>query len=99
MNNFGRVITAMITPFDQEGNVNYGGVSELSKYLVDHGSEGILAGGTTGEGATLSEEEKIKLYKTVIESVGDKAYVIGNAGGIDTESVIRFIKKNRKYRT
>lgn len=93
MNNFGRVITAMITPFDQEGNVNYGGVSELSKYLVDHGSEGILAGGTTGEGATLSEEEKIKLYKTVIESVGDKAYVIGNAGGIDTESVIRFIKK------
>ena len=93
MNNFGRVITAMITPFDQEGNVNYGGVSELSKYLVDHGSEGILAGGTTGEGATLSEEEKIKLYKTVIESVGDKAYVIGNAGDIDTESVIRFIKK------
>ena len=93
MNNFGRVITAMITPFDQEGNVNYGGVAELSKYLVDHGSEGILAGGTTGEGATLSEEEKIKLYKTVIESVGDKAYVIGNAGGIDTESVIRFIKK------
>ena len=93
MNNFGRVITAMITPFDQEGNVNYGGVSELSKYLVDHGSEGILAGGTTGEGATLSEEEKIKLYKTVIESVGDKAYVIGNAGGIDTESIIRFIKK------
>lgn len=93
MNNFGRVITAMITPFDQEGNVNYGGVSELSKYLVDNGSEGILAGGTTGEGATLSEEEKIKLYKTVIESVGDKAYVIGNAGGIDTESIIRFIKK------
>ena len=93
MNNFGRVITAMITPFDQEGNVNYGGVAELSKYLVDHGSEGILAGGTTGEGATLSEEEKIKLYKTVIESVGDKAYVIGNAGGIDTESIIRFIKK------
>ena len=69
MNNFGRVITAMITPFDQEGNVNYGGAWQLS------------------------EEEKIKLYKTVIESVGDKAYVIGNAGGIDTESIIRFIKK------
>lgn len=93
MNNFGRVITAMITPFDKEGNVDYEGASSLSKYLVKNGSEGILVGGTTGEGATLSEEEKIKLYKTIINSVGKESYVIGNAGGIDTSAVISFIKK------
>ena len=50
---FGRVITAMITPFKENGDVNYEGASSLSKYLVNHGSEGILVGGTTGEGATI----------------------------------------------
>ena len=67
---FGRVITAMITPFKENGDVNYEGASSLSKYLVNHGSEGILVGGTTGEGATMSSEEKLKLYKMIVDAVG-----------------------------
>ena len=56
---FGRVITAMITPFTADGEVDYEGAVTLAKHLVEHGSEGILVGGTTGEGATMTADEKL----------------------------------------
>lgn len=98
MKTFGRVITAMITPFADDGSVDYEGVAKLAKHLINHGSEGILVGGTTGEGAVMSEEEKLKLYDCVIRAVGQKAEgkkvpVIGNAGGIDTAASIAFAQK------
>lgn len=70
---FGRVITAMITPFLEDGSVDYEGAAALAKHLVAHGSEGILVGGTTGEGATMTTEEKLKLYKTIVDAVGRNA--------------------------
>ncbi len=98
MKTFGRVITAMITPFADDGSVDYEGAAKLAKHLINHGSEGILVGGTTGEGAVMSEEEKLKLYDCVIRAVGQKAEgkkvpVIGNAGGIDTTASIAFAQK------
>ena len=98
---FGRVITAMITPFKENGDVNYEGASSLSKYLVNHGSEGILVGGTTGEGATMSSEEKLKLYKMIVDAVGKngtekRVSVIGNAGTIGTKETIEFLKAAEK---
>lgn len=98
MKTFGRVITAMITPFADDGSVDYEGAAKLAKHLINHGSEGILVGGTTGEGAVMSEEEKLKLYDCVIRAVGQKAEgkkvpVIGNAGGIDTAASIAFAQK------
>lgn len=98
MKTFGRVITAMITPFSDDGSVDYEGAAKLAKHLINHGSEGILVGGTTGEGAVMSEEEKLKLYDCVIRAVGQKAEgkkvpVIGNAGGIDTAASIAFAQK------
>ncbi len=98
MKTFGRIITAMITPFTEDGAVDYEGAVALAKHLIDHGSEGILVGGTTGEGAVLSEEEKLKLYDCIIRAVGQKAEgkkvpVIGNVGGIDTKASIEFGKK------
>lgn len=98
MKTFGRVITAMITPFAVDGSVDYEGAAKLAKHLINHGSEGILVGGTTGEGAVMSEEEKLKLYDCVIRAVGQKAEgkkvpVIGNAGGIDTAASIAFAQK------
>lgn len=98
MKTFGRVITAMITPFADDGSVDYEGAAKLAKHLINHGSEGILVGGTTGEGAVMSEEEKLKLYDCVIRAVGQKAEgkkvpVIGNAGGIDTAASIEFAQK------
>ena len=84
---FGRVITAMITPFLEDGSVDYEGAAALAKHLVAHGSEGILVGGTTGEGATMTTEEKLKLYKTIVDAVGrnapgKKVPVMGNIGTI-----------------
>lgn len=98
---FGRVITAMITPFKENGDVNYEGASSLSKYLVNHGSEGILVGGTTGEGATMSSEEKLKLYKMIVDAVGKngtekRVSVIGNVGTIGTKETIEFLKEAEK---
>ncbi len=81
---FGSVLTAMLTPFDANGEVNYEAAWELARYLVDTGSEGIVVCGTTGESPTLSDLEKIALFKTVLESVGDKAHVIAGTGTYDT---------------
>ena len=62
---FGRVMTAMITPFDKEGEVSYERMAELSKYLIENGSDSLLVTGTTGESPTLTTDEKLKLFETV----------------------------------
>ena len=69
---FGRVITAMITPFTEDGAVDYESAVALAKHLVAHGSEGLLVGGTTGEGATMTAEEKLKLYTLIVDAVGKR---------------------------
>lgn len=98
MKHFGRVITAMITPFTADGAVDYDGAVALAKHLIAHGSEGLLVGATTGEGAVMSEEEKLKLYDRMVKEVGSKASgkkvpVMANVGGIDTKASIAFGKK------
>ena len=93
---FGRVITAMITPFTEEGNVDYEGVVSLATYLAKHGSEGLLVAGTTGEGATMSDEEKLKLYRLICDTVKPNVSVIGNVGAIGTQDTIDFFEKSRK---
>ena len=90
---FGRLITAMVTPFKENGDVDYESAVRLAKYLIEHGSEGILVGGTTGEGATMSCEEKLKLYRSVVDAVGrnsagKKVPVMGNVGTISTDETI-----------
>lgn len=96
MAKFGRVITAMITPFTDAGKVDYNGAISLANYLVSHGSEGLLVAGTTGEGATMSAEEKLKLYRLIVDSVGKKVSVIGNVGSISTKETISFLKEAEK---
>ena len=79
-----RLITAMITPFQKNGDVDYDAAKRLAIALSKSGSDGILIGGTTGESPTLSDEEKLKLFKEVKESVGDNARVI--AGTTDNNN-------------
>jgi 4-hydroxy-tetrahydrodipicolinate synthase len=81
---FGHVLTAMITPFDDGGAVDHGRVWELAKHLVDTGSDGIVVGGTTGESPTLSDDEKIALFRAVVDAVGDRAAVVAGTGTYDT---------------
>ena len=77
---FGAVVTAMVTPFDSRGEVNYGAAAEMARFLVRHGSSGIVVAGTTGESPVLSTAEKLELFRVVADAVGKDAAVIGGAG-------------------
>ena len=85
---FGRVLTAMATPFDEHGAVNWNEATRLARHLVDNGSEGIVIAGTTGESPTLSDEEKLRLFRTVKETVGARAMVVAGTGTNDTRHSI-----------
>lgn len=86
---FGRVLTAMITPFTDNGELNYDRIWNLARYLTDHGSDGLVVTGTTGESPTLSPEEKVAVYRTVVEAVaGRNVMVVAGTGTYNTaESV------------
>ena len=85
---FGEVLTAMITPFDESGEVDYDKVWRLARYLVDNGSDGLVVTGTTGESPVLSADEKVAIYRAVVEAVGERATIVAGTGTYNTaESV------------
>nr|WP_092067775.1 4-hydroxy-tetrahydrodipicolinate synthase [Dendrosporobacter quercicolus]NSL46769.1 4-hydroxy-tetrahydrodipicolinate synthase [Dendrosporobacter quercicolus DSM 1736]SDL63350.1 4-hydroxy-tetrahydrodipicolinate synthase [Dendrosporobacter quercicolus] len=88
MKSFGRVLTAMVTPFNSDYSVNYQAAAELARYLIANGSDGLVIAGSTGESATLSKEEKLKLFAAVLDAVGDKACIIAGTGSNDTRASI-----------
>lgn len=90
---FGRLITAMVTPFDTELKVDYDKAGELAERLVKEGSDGLLVAGTTGESPTLTDEEKLELYRVVKEAVGRRAKVIAGTGTNCTAKSIELTKK------
>lgn len=85
---FGELITAMVTPFADDGSLDAEGARGLARYLVDHGSDGIVVCGTTGESPTLSSDEKLELFAAVLDAVGDRATVIAGTGSYDTTETI-----------
>jgi 4-hydroxy-tetrahydrodipicolinate synthase len=80
----GSVITAMVTPFRADGTVDLERFRELATFLVENGSEGLVVCGTTGESPTLTDGEKLDLFRAAVETVGDRATVIAGAGTYDT---------------
>ncbi|WP_346354272.1 4-hydroxy-tetrahydrodipicolinate synthase [Azotosporobacter soli] len=88
MRDFGRVLTAMVTPFTQSGDVDYAAAEKLALRLLERGSDGLVVGGSTGEAATLSKEEKLKLFKVVLDAVGERGCVIAGTGSNDTRQSI-----------
>jgi 4-hydroxy-tetrahydrodipicolinate synthase len=80
----GSVITAMVTPFRADGAVDLERFSELAAFLVENGSDGIVVCGTTGESPTLSDDEKLDLFRTAVDAVGGRATVIAGTGTYDT---------------
>jgi len=91
--NFGRVITAMVTPMNKDLSVNYEGAQELATYLLDHGSEALVVSGTTGESPTLSKEEKLKLFAAVHEVTKNRAPMITGTSSYDTQASVELTKK------
>lgn len=81
---FGRMITAMVTPFTDDGEVDYPGAQALATHLVDAGNDAIVVSGTTGESPTTTDDEKERLLRAVVEAVGDRAHVIAGVGTNDT---------------
>jgi 4-hydroxy-tetrahydrodipicolinate synthase len=80
----GEVLTATVTPFDASGAVDYDRYRELCAYLVEHGSDGVVVTGTTGEAPTLSDEERLELLRAALDAVGDRATVIAGTGTYST---------------
>lgn len=82
MARFGAVITAMVTPFDAEGAIDLDAAAEVARWLAGHGSDGLVVAGTTGEGSTLTDDEKLDLWRAVADAV--TIPVIANTGSNDT---------------
>jgi len=93
MQGFGKMLTAMVTPFDQKLAVDYAKAKVLAKWLVDTGSDGLVLAGTTGESPNLTVEEKLKLYEVVLEEVGDRALVVAGSGSNSTEQSVELTKR------
>jgi 4-hydroxy-tetrahydrodipicolinate synthase len=83
---FGSVLTAMVTPFDDDLALDVHAAAELARWLVDHGSDGLVVAGTTGEGATLSDQEKLDLWRAVSEAV--TVPVVAGTGSNDTAHTV-----------
>ncbi|WP_226035016.1 4-hydroxy-tetrahydrodipicolinate synthase [Aquibacillus saliphilus] len=93
MMNFGKVLTAMVTPFDDKNNLDLVKTTELVNYLLDNGTDGLVVAGTTGESPTLSNEEKIKLFEHVVKVVNKRVPVIAGTGTNNTAATITLTKK------
>ena len=90
---FGRLLTAMITPFTAAGALDVERVWELARHLIATGSDGVVVAGTTGESPTLSQDEKLILFRTVVEAVGSKGIVLAGTGTYDTAESVHLTQK------
>jgi 4-hydroxy-tetrahydrodipicolinate synthase len=91
--NFGRVSTAMVTPFDRKGNIDFTKTTQLIHYLIENGSDSLVVAGTTGESPTLTKEEKIALFRHVVKVVNGRIPVIAGTGSNNTHASIELTKK------
>ena len=93
MPQFGQIMTAMITPFDEAGAVDYDVAQQLAEHLVAEGNDGLVVCGTTGESPTLSTPEKVALFKASVEAVGDRMTIVAGTGSYDTAASVALTQK------
>ncbi|MGD7008357.1 4-hydroxy-tetrahydrodipicolinate synthase [Metabacillus sp. 84] len=93
MARFGRVSTAMVTPFDFAGNIDFKKTSQLIEYLIANGTDSIVVGGTTGESPTLTFEEKAALFSHTVKEANGRIPVIAGTGSNDTRASVELTKK------
>ncbi len=96
MKQLGRLITAMATPFNEKGEVNYEQAKKFAVALLNSGSDGILVGGTTGESPTLSREEKLRLFREIKSVVGDRGAVVAGTGNYNTAESVALTREAEK---
>ena len=91
----GRLLTAMVTPFDKDGAIDWAGVEKLAQHLVDTGHDGIAVNGTTGEAPTTKSSEKLEIIKVVKKVVGSKIQVLSGAGDNETAYTVEQAKRSQ----
>jgi 4-hydroxy-tetrahydrodipicolinate synthase len=89
----GGVLTAMVTPFDASGAVDEAATVRLMRHLLDNGSDGLVVAGTTGESATLSDDEKARLWELAVSEVGGDAYIVAGTGSNDTAHTVHLTER------
>jgi 4-hydroxy-tetrahydrodipicolinate synthase len=89
----GHVLTAIVTPFRDDGSVDFHRFAELAQHLVENGSDGLVVAGTTGESPTLSEDERLELFRVAVGSVGDRATVVAGTGTYSTAESMHLTEK------
>lgn len=90
---FGRLLTAMVTPFNTDGSINYEAGADFADWLLANGSDGLVVEGSTGEAATMDMDEKIKFMQTIVARVNGRAKIVAGAGTNCTASTIDLVKK------
>lgn len=90
---FGSLLTAMVTPFDADGEVDVAAAVRLATYLVDQGNDGLVLHGTTGEAPTTHAPEKAAVIEAVVAAVGDRAHILAGAGSNDTQHAVRMAEQ------
>lgn len=90
---FGRLLTAMVTPFNADGSINYEAGADFADWLLANGSDGLVVEGSTGEAATMEMDEKIKFMQTIVARVNGRAKIVAGAGTNCTASTIDLVKK------
>jgi len=90
--NFGQVLTAMVTPFDRNGEIDFNATKTLVEHLITNGTDGLVVAGTTGESPTLTTEEKIELFKCVVEAAAGRVHVIAGTGSNNTQASMSLTK-------
>jgi 4-hydroxy-tetrahydrodipicolinate synthase len=93
---FGRVLTAMVTPFDDDGGMDLDGAARLAEHLVDGGCDGLVISGTTGESPTTTDAEKEQLLRAVLDAVGSRATVVAGVGTYDTHHTLELAQQAEK---
>ncbi|NHC38349.1 4-hydroxy-tetrahydrodipicolinate synthase [Bacillus sp. MM2020_1] len=91
--NFGQLLTAMVTPFDQNGEIDFNATRNLVDHLIENGTDGIVVAGTTGESPTLTSEEKVALFQFVVDVVNGRVPVIAGTGSNNTRASISLTKQ------
>lgn len=89
---FGRLLTAMVTPFNADGSVNYEKTADLAEWLINNGSDGLVVAGSTGEAATMSAEEKLELFRVVVNRINKRVPIIAGTGSNNTADSVKMTK-------
>lgn len=93
MISFGKIVTAMVTPFDNKGNIDFDKTTQLVNYLIENGTDSLVVAGTTGESPTLTTEEKVALFRHVVSIANGRVPVIAGTGSNNTRASIELTKK------